>query len=892
MVVDRGGSSAASSDAQHSAESSPKQHATTIADSGILMQDGESVSKRIIDIRRPHEEMDLIQELHDGLHAPAGAEKRIPTLLLYDELGLKLFEDITYLDDYYLTNAEIDLLKQHAADMAESIPDHSIVLELGSGNLRKVDILLRAIDALGKSVDYYALDLDRPELARTLAAVQQEPYRHVQCYGLWGTYDDGLIWLQSPEAKDKPRTVLSLGSSIGNFSRQAGADFLRGFVDVLGPEDLFLIGIDGCKDAARVHKAYNDSQGVTHQFVLNGLKHANDITGRQVFDVSKWKVIGEYNAEHHRHQAFISPTEDVTVEGVAIPAGEKLRIEESHKYDLAEITRLWEHAGVREEKGWSGERGDYAMHLISKQTLPFPLQPEQYASAPAPTWHEWTHLWSLWDTVTQQMIPKQELTEKPIKLRNACIFYLGHIPGFLDIKLTQTWPEQGPTEPAYYHDIFERGIDPDVDNPEHCHAHSEVPDTWPPLEEMLAYQERVRARIRALYDSGEWESSQKAARVLWLGYEHEAMHLETLLYMLVQSDKTLPPVGVPKPTFADAAQQDEARAVPNDWHTIPAQDINVGLNDSDKNDGVTRYFGWDIEKPTRTSHVPSFQAKARPITVGEYAEYLQETGTTAIPCSWTTVPRSSNGYPEGQATNGASTNETSAQLTKTLTEAFLADKAVRTLYGSVPLAHALTWPVAASYDELAGCAAWMGGRIPTFEEARSIYSYVDSQKALAAAADGRTIPAVNGHLVNDGVRETPPHDASSPAAGDAVAANGKPSKQAALHPHALFADLRGANVGFRQWYPASIVTSPHLRGQADMGGLWEHTSTPLRRHAGFAPMPLYPAYSADFFDDKHNIVCGGSWATVPRIAGRRSFLNWWQRNYGYVWAGARLVRDL
>ncbi|KAJ3481322.1 hypothetical protein NLG97_g7848 [Lecanicillium saksenae] len=60
---------------------------------------------------------------------------------------------------------------------------------------------------------------------------------------------------------------------------------------------------------------------------------------------------------------------------------------------------------------------------------------------------------------------------------------------------------------------------------------------------------------------------------------------------------------------------------------------------------------------------------------------------------------------------------------------------------------------------------------------------------------------------------------------------------------------------------------------------------------GFEPMELYPAYTADFFDGKHNVVLGGSWATHPRIAGRRSFVNWYQRNYPYAWAGARLVRD-
>ena len=61
-----------------------------------------------------------------------------------------------------------------------------------------------------------------------------------------------------------------------------------------------------------------------------------------------------------------------------------------------------------------------------------------------------------------------------------------------------------------------------------------------------------------------------------------------------------------------------------------------------------------------------------------------------------------------------------------------------------------------------------------------------------------------------------------------------------------------------------------LGGQSDTGGVWEWTSSVLRPWNGFEPMPLYPGYTADFFDGKHNMVLGGSWATHPRIAGRRS----------------------
>lgn len=82
-----------------------------------------------------------------------------------------------------------------------------------------------------------------------------------------------------------------------------------------------------------------------------------------------------------------------------------------------------------------------------------------------------------------------------------------------------------------------------------------------------------------------------------------------------------------------------------------------------------------------------------------------------------------------------------------LPSSFLEEKAVRTVYGFVPLKYALDWPIWASYNELKGCASWMGGRIPTFEETRSIYAYVDALKREEAERKlGKTVPAVNGYV--------------------------------------------------------------------------------------------------------------------------------------------------
>src|SRR4051794_5159734 len=219
--------------------------------------------------------------------------------------------------------------------------------------------------------------------------------------------------------------------------------------------------------------------------------------------------------------------------------------------------------------------------------MAFNTDPSVYAAKTVPTLEDWKELWSVWDLVTRGMIPDQGLLDKPIKLRNACIFYLGHIPTFLDIQLTKA-TALPPCEPASFSKIFERGIDPDVDNPEKCHDHSETPEEWPPVEEILAYQDQVRGKVQKLYDL---QIPRATGRALWIGFEHEIMHLETLLYMLLQSDKTLPPAFL-TPDFEGDARRAEAARVPNQWFKIPEQTITVGLDDPEDNSGPDNHFGW------------------------------------------------------------------------------------------------------------------------------------------------------------------------------------------------------------------------------------------------------------------------------------------------------------
>lgn len=94
---------------------------------------GQSTVPGIIDIRSDSAGIELKKLIRDGLKPQDGGEKTLPTLLLYDNKGLKLFEDITYLEQYYLTGEEIDVLEKYAERIAERIPSGAMVVELGSG---------------------------------------------------------------------------------------------------------------------------------------------------------------------------------------------------------------------------------------------------------------------------------------------------------------------------------------------------------------------------------------------------------------------------------------------------------------------------------------------------------------------------------------------------------------------------------------------------------------------------------------------------------------------------------------------------------------------------------------------------------------------------------------
>lgn len=100
------------------------------------------------------------------------------------------------------------------------------------------------------------------------------------------------------DSLESPLHILFIGSSLGNFSRGDGAKFLRSLPLRADKGDTLLLGLDHASDAARIERAYNDREGITRRFILNGLKVLGRAMGDEsLFPPDKWEYVGRYDPQ-------------------------------------------------------------------------------------------------------------------------------------------------------------------------------------------------------------------------------------------------------------------------------------------------------------------------------------------------------------------------------------------------------------------------------------------------------------------------------------------------------------------------------------------------------------------------------------------------------------------
>jgi dimethylhistidine N-methyltransferase len=298
------------------------------------------------------------RDVIDGLTA---RPKRLSPKYFYDEMGSRLFEEITALPEYYPTSCELAILRAHAVDMARLLPAKTALIEFGSGSSRKARLMLDAAPAIAA---YVPVDISSQWLSEEAARLRRD-YPRLAVLPVAADFT---------QAFSLPRSLATLaragffpGSTIGNFEPHQACAFLQHAARILGEEALLIVGIDLVKDSKTLTAAYNDAAGVTAKFNLNLLARINRELGAD-FDPATFSHQAFYNRERQRIEMHLASRvrQQVKVCGRTIEfrAGETIHTENSYKYTIESFGALARGAGWTPVAAWTDADGYFSVQAL------------------------------------------------------------------------------------------------------------------------------------------------------------------------------------------------------------------------------------------------------------------------------------------------------------------------------------------------------------------------------------------------------------------------------------------------------------------------------------------------------------------------------------------------
>ncbi|MBX7222635.1 MAG: L-histidine N(alpha)-methyltransferase [Blastocatellia bacterium] len=292
--------------------------------------------------------------------------KKLPPKLFYDDRGSQLFESICDLPEYYLTRTEIGILTSSAQEIAALLGPEVLLIEYGSGNSRKIRILLDALKH--QAVGYVPIDISRESLADAASLILAD-YPKLKVAAICADYTQSVALPALPFTYRKP-VVFFPGSTIGNFQPHEALAFLKSVAALLQKDGLLLIGVDLKKDARVLNAAYNDAQGVTAEFNLNLLRRLNR-EFQADFIVDNFRHLAFYNP--HRNciemhlQSQFAQTVCIGGKKITFSPWETIHTEDSFKYSVDEFTQLASQAGMVPERIWTDPNEWFAVALFQVQ---------------------------------------------------------------------------------------------------------------------------------------------------------------------------------------------------------------------------------------------------------------------------------------------------------------------------------------------------------------------------------------------------------------------------------------------------------------------------------------------------------------------------------------------
>ena len=302
---------------------------------------------------RPLQLTGFYQDVVAGLSAP---QKFLAPKYFYDAAGSRFFARICRLPEYYLTRAELELTRRHLAAIARFAGRGGQLIEYGTGEGIKSQLLLGAL----RPALYVPIDISADALAGAGRALKRR-FPRLEIRPVLGDFSRPL---EIPLLKN-PRTVYFPGSTIGNLTPEEAHGFLA---RSRGVASRMLVGVDLKKDPALLHAAYNDAAGVTAAFNLNLLARINRELGAD-FNLRRWRHYAFYNPTLGRIEMHLISMKDQQVKlgehRWHFAAGETIHTENSYKYSPDGFRELADKAGFRTAKTWTDRRERFALYGLN-----------------------------------------------------------------------------------------------------------------------------------------------------------------------------------------------------------------------------------------------------------------------------------------------------------------------------------------------------------------------------------------------------------------------------------------------------------------------------------------------------------------------------------------------
>ncbi len=313
---------------------------------------------QFIDYKKTEEK--LKPELIAGLKK---TPKVISPKFFYDREGSGIFDAITESPDYYLTNMEISIIRDHLDEICGIIGGNSALIEYGGANLKKINLILNHC----KNIECYVpIDISTLYMQSSMNELLDN---HVNLR-IIAISADFTKPLKMPDIeKYSRRTVLFLGSSIGNFEPLEIKQFLENAYQTIREGDCMIVGVDLRKDEETLNRAYNDTEGITAAFNLNLISRINKEFGCNL-DKKKFEHVAFYNNKEGRIEMHLRVLSDMDVEisgeMISFHKGELIHTENSYKFSPEIFSHIVEESGFKVKNIWMDSRKFYSIFVLIK----------------------------------------------------------------------------------------------------------------------------------------------------------------------------------------------------------------------------------------------------------------------------------------------------------------------------------------------------------------------------------------------------------------------------------------------------------------------------------------------------------------------------------------------